>query len=108
MILLGWLIFSAETLSPSELLALCGRLFGVGGARLWEPMLTYELCRNLPLLLLMAVGATPLPHLLWERAEQRLPRVWALSRILLCLAAVVACTAYLVDSGYNPFLYFKF
>ena len=28
--------------------------------------------------------------------------------VVLCLMGLVVCTAYLVDSSYNPFLYFRF
>ena len=33
---------------------------------------------------------------------------WKLTVILLVLAGLVLCTAYLVDGSFNPFLYFRF
>ena len=35
-------------------------------------------------------------------------RRWGAAAACLCAAALVLCTGYLVDSSYNPFLYFRF
>ena len=70
--------------------------------------MTYELLRNLPLLVLMTLGATPLPKRLWERLSASRPVLWGVLRTVLILSGLLLCTAYLVDSGYNPFLYFRF
>ena len=57
------------------------------------------------MLVILALGATPLAQTLWdwlgERTRSRLAPV-------LVLAALVLCTASLVDASYNPFLYFRF
>lgn len=107
-VLLGWLIFSAEGSSLGEMLSVAGRLFGVGASAWSTPIVRYELLRNLPFLLLLILGSTPLPLRLWERLGRRLPRVAEGARVLSCLASLTLCTAYLVNSGYNPFLYFRF
>ena len=107
-ILIGWLIFSAEGASFGELLSLVGRLVGVGVSAFVDGRVAYELLRGLPLLLIMAVGATPLPRRLWGVWRSRTPRISDGARILLCLASLGLCTTYLVNSGYNPFLYFRF
>ena len=66
------------------------------------------------MLLLCAVGSTPVVKGLFLRARQRVGGadgqgiVW---QILFSAASVlmfVVCTAYLVDATYNPFLYFRF
>ncbi|MBQ9086648.1 MAG: MBOAT family protein [Clostridia bacterium] len=106
-ILIGWWIFSADG-GGSEHLRLLGALFGVGITGGSDGWIRYELLRNAPMLLLMAVGATPLPVTLWLRLTRRRPNVEGASRLLLCLGSLILCTAYLVDSGYNPFLYFRF
>lgn len=107
-ILLGWLIFSADGFSLGEILTRSGRLVGVGVTGWSDGAVVYELSRNLPLLLLMALGSTPLPRRLWLLCEERRPALASAARTALCLAALVASTAYLVNSGYNPFLYFRF
>ena len=105
-ILLGWWIFSADG-DPAHT-ALLGHLFGLGTDTLLDGWIRYELLRNLPLLLIMALGATPLPLTLWERLTDDRPHTEGLLRLFLCLSSLLLSTAYLVNSGYNPFLYFRF
>lgn len=104
LILMGWLIFASDgtrdTLSLLRLLC--------GGAPFMDSWSLYELRRSILLLALMAVGATPLPHRLWEAWGEKHPRMGWMLRIPLCLGALALSTAYLADSGYNPFLYFRF
>ena len=108
LILLGWLIFSADALPLGSIPLLAGRLVGIGAAGGSSPLVTYELCRHLPLLFCLALGSTPLPRRWWLLASRRYPRVGAAARILACLASLAGCTVTLVNSGYNPFLYFRF
>ena len=105
-ILLGWWIFSADGSHAHR--ALLGHLFFVGSSGFSDGWIRYELFRNLPLLLLMACGATPLPHLVWKKLTEHRPTTEGILRLLLCLSSLLLSTAYLVDSGYNPFLYFRF
>ena len=106
-ILIGWLIFAADGFG-GEALTVAGRLFGLGCDSFTDGRTTYELLRNLPFLGILAVGATPLPKRVWERLSARRPALATLARNCLCPVALILCTAYLVDSGYNPFLYFRF
>ncbi len=104
LILLGWLIFACEDLSvlPRLLSLLLGRQ---GFADGW---ILYELRRNRIFFAVLTLGVTPLPARLWQRFADRYPLGGQSARIFLCLCSLVLCTAYLVDSGYNPFLYFRF
>ncbi|MBE6546124.1 MAG: MBOAT family protein [Ruminococcaceae bacterium] len=108
LILAGWLIFASDSLGDVSGLVLFGRLFGVGVNGVFSGLTVYEAVRNLPLLAVMAVGCTPLPKRLYERLCRTRPRMATAARIVLCPIALLLCTAYLVDSGYNPFLYFRF
>ncbi|MBQ9112534.1 MAG: MBOAT family protein [Clostridia bacterium] len=107
-ILVGWLIFSCDgMLDASEGVRYLGQLFGIGCAGATNDAL-YELYRNLPLLLVMAIGSTPLPATLARRVAEKAPLT---ARALNCGLAVISLavsTFYLADSGYNPFLYFRF
>ena len=103
-ILLGWLIFASD--GTRDTLSLLPFLFG--GAPLLDGWSLYALRRSMVLLGLMTLGATPFGRWLWERFRGRFPGVCVALRIPLCLGALILSTAYLVDSGYNPFLYFRF
>ena len=66
----------------------------------------FSLLSYLPMLVILILGATPLPKRLLEAPRLR-PAVRMLMPAL-AVAALLLCTAYLVESGYNPFLYFRF
>ncbi|MGI6358566.1 MAG: MBOAT family O-acyltransferase [Bacillota bacterium] len=71
----------------------------------------YLLSSNAALLAAAALAATPLPKLMRERwvVSRAATRTWAADLAAISwLALVLLCTAYLVDSSYNPFLYFRF
>jgi len=106
-ILIGWLIFSADG-DMGQTLTRWLSMIGFGELPAYNSGLLYELVRNLPYALIMILGATPLPRRIFERLRKKSP-LWGLTlRNILTLGSLLLCTAYLVSSGYNPFLYFRF
>ncbi|MBO5415476.1 MAG: MBOAT family protein [Clostridia bacterium] len=113
-ILIGWLIFAADgaegSLSLYRAAECIGILLGFGKAPLISPSTLYEIVRNLIPLAIMAFASLPFAR----EAVQKLARserfggVTNLLLNLLTLPLLVLCVAYLVNSGYNPFLYFRF
>ncbi len=110
-ILVGWLIFfhdgSGAGLAVADALAYVRALFGFG-TPIADGYTRYELWRHLPLLVIMAVGCTPLPARAIRALRKRLPRTALAFVLLLSVGSLLLSTAYLVSSGYNPFLYFRF
>ena len=105
LILIGWLIFAADGLKSPFVYFV--NLFGIG-CPLFDSDSLYELGRNLPFLIIMAVGCTPLASKAFRWIKQR-SVLWAKGiRNALSLISFILCTCYLADSGYNPFLYFRF
>ena len=102
LVVIGWVLFSIEDLSGC-LLYLRSMFFG--GSGLCSGTFLYYLRSFAPSLLVMAVGSTPLAGTLYRRLPARLTGI--LTPVLV-LASLLLCTAYLVDSTYNPFLYFRF
>ena len=100
-VLVGWALFAVE--DPGRLGGYFRALFG--GSGLLSAVDGYRLRSYLPMLVILALGATPLAQTLWDRLGDR-----TRSRLapVLVLAALVLCTASLVDASYNPFLYFRF
>lgn len=105
LILIGWLIFAADALERPLSYLLC--MFGVG-CPLFDGDAIYELSRNLPFLLIMAVGCTPLPARAFERLKSKREGLSVAVKNTLSVLSFLLCTCYLADSGYNPFLYFRF
>ena len=98
---------SAPTLTGDAALQYLSTMFGASGAAFADAVLLYDVLRNLIFLVILCLAATPLPRRCMEALCRRLPAAQWL-RVALCLAALILSTAYLVDSSYNPFLYFRF
>ena len=78
-------------------------MFGKGP--FWSAATGYYLRSYLPALVVLCVGATPLPAWCCRKLPPRVRR--GVTPVLVVLG-LLACTAYLVDASYNPFLYFRF
>ena len=100
-VMLSFVLFNAENLAQaaSDLAGLFGGL----------PLLTQESAyclRSYAVVLAVSViGATPLPKRMAERIPEKFASV--LEPVAL-IGLLLACTAYLVDGSFNPFLYFRF
>ncbi len=102
--LFGFVLFGADGLSGA--LADLSLLFGRYG--LTDPAALYYWRSAAVLLGIACIGATPLPAVLWSKVRARLPIVAAIAEPLLLGALLLLSVAYLVDSTFNPFLYFRF
>ena len=102
LVIVGWVLFSIEDLTGCVLYL---RSMFFGGAGLCSRTFLYYLRSFAPSIAVMILGSTPLAKKLYARLPQGVSRI--LSPVLV-LASLLLCTAYLVDSTYNPFLYFRF
>ena len=103
LVTLSFVLFNAHSLSQA--VTDLGRMFGAQGLPFANQESLYYLQSFGIILLVSAVGATPLA----KHALRRLPKVvqYGLQTVVLALILLV-CTAYLVDGSFNPFLYFRF
>ena len=100
-VVIGWVFFASPNLSTAMcyLAVMFTPSAGtMGGASLVLPWLGMGI--------LGAVASTPLASKVWEKVKDR--KAAPLIEGLLCLAALLLCTASLVSDSYNPFLYFRF
>ena len=95
LILVSWAIFALEDLA--QLGAYLRTMFGFAGAALADGKTWYYCSNFLPILLVAAVGTTPLVAEKWRKIP-----AWLQSLVL--VIGLVICTAYLVAGTYNPFL----
>ena len=100
LVLISWAIFALE--DAAHLAAYLGAMAGLNGAPILNGQTLYQLCNFLPVLILASFASTPLGANLWRRINSR----WI--QIILLVVAMILCTAYVVASTYNPFLYFRF
>jgi len=104
LICISFVLFNAETLTQAgaDLLG----MFGFGGVPLvtWETL--YYLRSFAVLLIVGAIGATPVV----KRGAERISAtaVGAVLEPILLIALLLLCTACLVDGSFSPFLYFRF
>ena len=78
------------------------------GAEYAEQRAIYEFLRNLPLIIIMSVGCTALPYSLCKKLSEKRQAVANALKPVIAVFLLILCTSYLVSSGYNPFLYFRF
>ena len=103
LVLISWAIFAIEDFA--HLMAYLKVMLGLGGVPLVNGSFVYYLTSYLPILCIAAIASTPVG----VKVFRRLPvKVKEIAGVLLVLAGLAVCTAYLVDGTYNPFLYFRF
>ena len=105
-VLVGWVIFAADTLKGGFLVCV-KNMFFLGSAPLWSDTASYELSRNAVLLVVMVFASTPIPKKIFLRLTDRNISS-EIAQNALSILSLLLSTAALVSSGYNPFLYFRF
>ena len=100
-IIFGWFIFFS-----SDIDAPASYLRSLFSGPLTAPGVVYDLVRSLALIVILCIASTPLPKKIYDRAVKT--RVGTAAVTCACPVVLLICTAYLVDSSYNPFLYFRF
>lgn len=100
-VVFGWLLFASESLG--DIGAMLTNMFS---APLSDGVSMWELVRNVPFIIVLCIASTPLPKRVFYRLRE--VRAFRYAAGVLTLLVFALCTAYLVDSSYNPFLYFRF
>lgn len=103
LVMIGWGIFALENMG--QLGSYLRVMFGFGRVPFWNEEAGFYLGCYLPVLLTAAAASTPLGVRLYRALPERMAQA---AGIVLLVAALLVCTAYLVAGTYNPFLYFRF
>jgi len=109
-VLIGWLLFVSESQYLGGLgdgMVYLGNMFGVGAADGLSQGDIYNILRNFVFFVIMAIAATPLPKRLFTKFYEKSVIV-KYAAYAGGVAVLLFSTAYLVDSAFNPFLYFRF
>ena len=101
---LSFVLFNADSLSQA--LGDMAGMFGLTGVPLVSAESLYYLRSYAPLFLMGFVGATPIVRDTARRIGET--KVGAVLEVGLMFVLLIACTAYLVDGSFSPFLYFRF
>lgn len=102
-ILFGWVLFYFENLN--EMGIFLARMFGSDGFMM-SGDISVKIISYIPLLIVSAITSTPLISKLYHKIKSK-PILYVIDNAGYVLALLL-CTAALVSSDYNPFLYYKF
>lgn len=105
--MLGWVLFRSDSIAEAGAYLL--RMLGIGGNGALDATARLYLHDNLLLIVVACLGSTPIVKRTTDRLCAKLPG--ALTELLRCcvvLLLLALCTLFLVNSTYNPFIYFRF
>ena len=108
LILLGWYLFAFDDIN--RLQAYGKILFGINQAPLWNQETLYYLSSYGILLIILVISSTPLPkQYMKEKFENKKDSlgISLLSSGFMILIFLLS-VAFIINSSYNPFLYFRF
>ncbi len=105
LVLISWVFFVFEDMSLG--LGYLKVMFGFGGNPLIDSTFMYYLYSYFSLMVVLILIATPILSNLKNSAIKGYKKLPLLAPIMYFLILLIS-TAYLVDSSYNPFLYFRF
>ena len=107
LVMIGWSLFSWQDMADSA--GYIKTMFLGGGAGFANQQTMYLLSSNLALLLAAVIGSLSVLKRVTERyffPKETVRR--DIAGVFFILAMFIACVAMLVNSSYNPFLYFRF
>lgn len=104
-VLFGWLLFVFEDLSAG--MVWLGNMFGVGTYKFIDMGNVYDLLRNAVFFIVIIIACTPGPKKLFYKLYEK-HSIVHIGAFAGGAVIMVLCIAYLVDSSFNPFLYFRF
>ena len=108
LVVISFVLFDASSLSGA--ISTVGAMFGAGGLPASSFEALYYLRSYAVVLILAAIGSTPLPKRIIERVRGTKGGAALLNAAepILLVALLAVCTAFLIDGSFNPFLYFRF
>jgi alginate O-acetyltransferase complex protein AlgI len=108
LVMIGWSLFSWQDMADGTLY-LRTMFLSANGIGIWDNQTLYLLSSYLILLLVAVVGSTSVPKKIADKcADFGGGMGKGVAEILFVVMVWAACVAMLVNSSYNPFLYFRF
>ena len=83
-------------------------MFGNGGVSLINSDFMYLLMNNIFLLIIFFIASTDIPKRIGTKLTPKSEIIETVLEIVFLIMLLGLSIAYLVNSSYNPFLYFKF
>lgn len=106
LILFGWVLFAFDHL-PSGFQFLQA-LLGLNNSGFLDRQALYYFYTHAALIIIAVLASIPWVKTLQQKLLKRSATFYNIAVTLTCLLILILATAYLVDTTYNPFLYFRF
>ncbi len=106
LVIISFVIFNAADMG--EALRYIAAMFGAGDVPAVSAELFYYLRSYAPVIVIAAIGSTPLPKKLLSSFSEKHEKIFNIAEPVVLVAMMLVMTAYLVDGSFNPFLYFRF
>lgn len=103
LIMFGWVIFSFDSLTDG--FNYFKTMLGIGENAFADSIFMYNICSYAVILIIGIIASLPLFKAIIDKLSSNKRHILV---SILSLIALILCTIYLVDSAYNPFLYFRF
>ena len=105
-VIISFVIFNAADMK--EAFVYIGGMLGMGNVPFMSAECTYYLKSYAVLIVGAIIGSTPIVKNTAVELADRFEKVSPLIRTMMIVVILGVCTAYLIDSSFNPFLYFRF
>ncbi len=106
LVLVGWVLFAFEHFTAGW--QYLQALFGLQGGGFFDRQAVYYFYTHALLMALALIASTPCIKNARQKLLARSATLYYAAATLSCLLVLFLSTAYLVDTTYNPFLYFRF
>lgn len=106
LVVFGWVMFEMETLE--KISAFFKAMFGLNKTTFANTQSLYLLISNIVIFIVCAVGSTTFVRNKAKLLSQKSEQVFGTVRVLLETGIFIVCICYLLNSAFNPFLYFNF
>ncbi len=106
LVLLGWVLFAFDNLPAGW--KYFQALFGLSGAGFFDREAIYFLYTHAILIIIALFASTPFINKIKQKLFESSAALYYAAATLSCLLVLFLSTVYLVDTTYNPFLYFRF
>ena len=103
-VIISFVIFNAVSLKEASDY-ICA-MFGIGTDNIISDEAVYYLRSYAVTFIIAVIGSTPLPRKLYEKYSEK--TAVAVAEPIITAILLIVSTAYLVDSSFSPFLYFRF
>lgn len=107
LVLFGWVLFAHDKIQMAWQYG--AGMLGISGLTLWNGRTGYLLVTGIPLLIICGLGCSEYPKR-WTRklTGNQEGHVFYGMEFFLILLGLLISVAFLVNAGFNPFLYFRF